>query len=481
MKTSNDQYIHRLLAGMVAFSLLSGCGSSDNDSVSAQPQFKDFYGTWDRSGYGDALVIDSDGGRFYQYTQSGCIMTDHGNNADTAALLGKASLSGNGNTLAIPAVEHAVFKQQFTRIANLPAQCNDAISVGSASATQVFDSFQQTYADYYAFFDIRGVDWNAQIAKASLVVSDGMGDEALFSALAQALAPIDDGHVQLAADDSRYRPVSVRGANRVVEQTFPLQETYPTIDAYGEALNNQYWEILGSYLDEGSVASADGALPDRMIWATLRGGRVGYLLINSMAYFAEADEGLDPQANVDRVHALMPQLLAALGNTEALIIDIRSNAGGQDDVAFAIAAYFTAERRRVGAKYSRSFSGEGPLQEAWLEPVEGYVSPYLNPVAVITSDATASAAETFTLTMKALPRVIQVGESTAGMMSDVLEKTLPNGWEIWLANEVYLDANGVSHEGTGITPDIQASAFSLDAMEQGRNAALDGALTALGF
>ena len=36
----------------------------------------------------------------------------------------------------------------------------------------------------------------------------------------------------------------------------------------------------------------------------------------------------------------------------------------------------------------------------------------------------------------------------------MLDKTLPNGWEFSLSNEIYLDNNGKNYEHTGITPDI---------------------------
>ena len=50
-----------------------------------------------------------------------------------------------------------------------------------------------------------------------------------------------------------------------------------------------------------------------------------------------------------------------------------------------------------------------------------------------------------------------IGENTAGTLSDIPGKPLPNGWEFILSNEVYLDADSVSFEGVGITPDNRCS------------------------
>jgi carboxyl-terminal processing protease len=71
----------------------------------------------------------------------------------------------------------------------------------------------------------------------------------------------------------------------------------------------------------------------------------------------------------------------------------------------------------------------------------------------VTSDMTVSAGEVLTLALRALPQVTHAGEATRGAFSDVLEKTLPNGWIVELSNEVYTDNQGIVWEGRGITPE----------------------------
>jgi len=175
----------------------------------------------------------------------------------------------------------------------------------------------------------------------------------------------------------------------------------------------------------------------------------------------------------------MSDVIDDLSDTQSLIIDLCSTGGGHDEVSIAIAGHFTDQRRLVGSKFARSYLGDTDAVEIWVEPAD--TTPYLNPVAVIGGVETASAAETFLLTMKSLPQVTLVGESSNGILSDVLEKTLPNGWEIWLANEVYLDIQGQSHEVNGVAPEVEAPVFSLEAIDTGYNPAIDAALQALGY
>jgi len=100
---------------------------------------------------------------------------------------------------------------------------------------------------------------------------------------------------------------------------------------------------------------------------------------------------------------------------------------------------------------------------------------YTSPVAVLTSDATISAAEIGTLGLRALPNTRSFGRPTYGALSDPFYYRLPNGWRGAMSNEIYRASDGQVYEGVGIPPDHlstepSASAFweTLDA--QLRNA-----------
>jgi carboxyl-terminal processing protease len=75
-------------------------------------------------------------------------------------------------------------------------------------------------------------------------------------------------------------------------------------------------------------------------------------------------------------------------------------------------------------------------------------------VIVLTSDYTVSAAETATMALRALPSTIQIGQPTRGVLSDKLEKVLPNRWTFSLSNEVYVDPKGEVFEVRGVPPDV---------------------------
>jgi C-terminal processing protease CtpA/Prc len=85
------------------------------------------------------------------------------------------------------------------------------------------------------------------------------------------------------------------------------------------------------------------------------------------------------------------------------------------------------------------------------------------------------------MAMDVLPHVTLVGENSNGILSDVLNKALPNGWELGLSNEVYADHLGVVHEVTGVPPEVNAVALSLDDLSENRDDSIDASLDTLGF
>jgi carboxyl-terminal processing protease len=93
---------------------------------------------------------------------------------------------------------------------------------------------------------------------------------------------------------------------------------------------------------------------------------------------------------------------------------------------------------------------------------------YLGPTVVLTSDVTMSAAEVLTLSLTAFPHVLHMGQSTRGGFSDVLVKTLPNGWRLTLSNEIYLTPDGRPVEGVGLEPASPLQVFPADRVWRNR-------------
>lgn len=449
---------------------LTACGeSSDNNT-----QTDKLNGSWERTGYGEVLMIENQSASFYQLSPTDCMLIDTVSVADLQSLIQNPEFD---QTLVLSEVDNSVFVQQYSRLQSLPTQCEPNNLITNSDPLTVFDYFKNSYEQFYAFFDLREVDWTETTQELEASVNTGMSDQELFITLATALSELDDGHVRIEADEQVYSPAVTRGANRVIEETFPQQSEFSDIQDYANSLNAAFWENLENYFDDGSVTSIDGALPTRFLTATINNGSTGYLMISSMAFFSPENDGLDLQANLDFVETYFPQIMSSFDNTDNLIIDIRFNSGGHDEVSFNMASYFFDQDTLVGSKYAKTPSNESGYQEAWVKGRQS--DAYLKPIVLITGEETASAAEIFTLAMTQKSNVTHIGQTTSGMLSDVLEKELPNGWTIWLANEVYQDPDGNQFESSGFIPSQAVSTFSVEAIQAGNDLAVEKALELL--
>jgi hypothetical protein len=149
--------------------------------------------------------------------------------------------------------------------------------------------------------------------------------------------------------------------------------------------------------------------------------------------------------------------MSFLANSDAVIIDLRKNGGGDPSMIQLITSYFFAEPTHLNSFYFRK---RNTTQQFWTSAhVTGKRMTDV-PVYVLTSARTFSAAEEFTYNLKNLKRATIVGETTGGgahpiepqFLADVhLLVVVPFGRAV---NPI----TGTNWEGTGVAPDIQVPA-----------------------
>ena len=220
-----------------------------------------------------------------------------------------------------------------------------------------FEALWKIIDERYCFFDYKsqeyGLDWNAVHAKYRVRVNDGMSNDQLFEVMADMLAELRDGHVNLsrAADFARY---------------WSWQEDYPA---------NLSDSLLRRYL--GTDYMIASGLQYRVL-----DDNIGYVRYES---FSDAiGEG-----NIDEV---INRLMLCRG----LIIDIRGNGGGTLTNAERLAARFTNEPVLVG--YIQHKTGPGhndfsAMEEQWINPSANL--RWQKPVCVLTNRSVYSAANEF--------------------------------------------------------------------------------------
>jgi len=357
-----------------------------------------------------------------------------------------AVIAVDGDTLTL-SVDGSLDPMIFTRRAALPDTCTTT-TAGTApdtptTARDVFDALWIAMNDHYAHFDLYDVDWDARRALAP-AHDARLNDADLRDLLMETLSGLNDGHIQLGTplgvtSPAQPPPWLPEGANR-------------------ETLTAMAYDTIGTDLTPVELtAIAYTVLPDG----------VGYVSIPYMDM--NTPFGTTSGSAMARA---FEDVATALQDTRAIILDIRYNPGGSDTVAFGIASHFVDAPRAVFTKTTRTGDSQTDPFTAAIVPYDD--TPLRQPVLLLTTELTGSAAEIFTIALRDQPNVTTMGSATSGDLSDILGVTLPNGWQLGLSHQTYLTQAGEAFEGTGIPPDI-AVPTTADTIEAGQDALLRAA------
>jgi C-terminal processing protease CtpA/Prc len=151
-----------------------------------------------------------------------------------------------------------------------------------------------------------------------------------------------------------------------------------------------------------------------------------------------------------------PKLAAAmnlLGDTDALVIDLRNNGGGDPATVALLASYLFDERTRLNDIYDR---GKDATTQYWTsDAIEGRKYGGHRKLYLLVSHDTFSAGEDFAYALKNLKRATLIGATTGGgahpgtgrRLTDHFAANVPTGRSI----------SPITHgdwEGTGVAPDL---------------------------
>jgi len=402
------------------------------------PAPRDASGIWQSRGYGWTLSIANGDLEFHERNGPFCLARVRDTNSLTDNIT-LAVTSPDGSMLTVPS-DAPGYNYIFERIDRLPEPCQRPKS--SFTPSEIIDYLDAIFTQHYPFFSLRGADWPRIVATARAKVTATTTDEQLFEITSEMLRALRDGHVTLSAVSGGRRrrfhsdadvaapplppPVDINDitplARRIADDAIGV----------GAAWTAGIGELL---LNDRSVSVEHGRILYGMI------GDVGLLTVRSM-------EGYD---GIEDIDAAMEGAMTALASAKAIILDISMNDGGEDVISARIVGRFT---NRVTAGYYKKPGDHAGSELQQIDVVPSTGRRYTGPVFMLTSRVTGSAAEIFTLAMRALPNVTHAGGRTRGNLSDMLIKSLPNGWTVSLSSEVYLDHRKRSFEWIGIPPAV---------------------------
>lgn len=332
---------------------------------------------------------------------------------------------------------------KFVRLPNQNPNCLPDQVSNTEDPVINFDHFWNIFNDYYAFFEVRNIDWSQYEGLRDQITANNF-----YDMVEDLVLLMEDGHVSIydVENDIDIQSGDVKlwerlNANLSGDYIIENQDDFVVL------ADEKLTTILSDYLGGNFEVDDSG----NIIWGLLNDD-IGYINILFMENY-----GTNFNDEISNLNAALDEMMNDLNDSgiSKLIIDIRFNDGGYDTVALDMVSRFIGQEQI-------SYSKKARLGDSFTENNSFSVVPkgnfqFTDDIVLLTSPYTVSAAELFALCLKDLPYVTIVGENTVGAFSTILTHVLPNGAEIGLSNEIYSDAQGEVFEIVGIGPENQGN------------------------
>ena len=307
-----------------------------------------------------------------------------------------------------------------------------------------FELYWNDINEHYGIFLARNFNWDSIYTAYKPLVNDNTTDDELWNTMTEMLDYLDDSHAFISNRETGDLFISGYTLNQASHNVFranPYKENYLENVAHPDTTRDPNKLVLS-----GKVKDKD----------------IGYIWLGA---FDDYDE------------YLIDDFIEEQQNYKAILLDIRSNGGGDANIAQFIASRFGDASHLTHTSQDKIGPGPNDFAEKveWYSLVDG-PQQFIKPVIVLTNRATISAAEDFLLYMKSYTHTAQIGDITAGDFSNTsMHRFLPNGWEYRYSTQMYLLPDGTSLDGVGHHPDILVK-NEMENVDAGQDLVIEAAL-----
>jgi carboxyl-terminal processing protease len=387
----------------------------------------------------------------------------------------------------------------FSQFATLRVSRADDSSLVSTTTVEgrlaVFDDVWETIQDRYYDPKFHGIDWQAKRTAFRPVAARANGSHELYEVLRQMLASLKDAHTRVYSPDEKFdwwnpRYVTVGVTTREVEGV----PTVIQIEAGSAASRTdmRQGDVIVS-IDDVPVSdfvnqrlSASGLSRDtdaryrtmatlfdgpagtsvKVTWSSRKGKKKSTVLQRYWSqralWFNNERKGKIAYLRIDaftqsvalEFAKSLPDLLEG---AEGIVLDLRSNGGGDAEAMADIASLFLEDGINLGRFADRSgaaFELQTFSKRMWRIP---RLTQIKLPLVVLTSESTSSAAEILVATLQAKRRARVIGTETCGCVLAIRNRhALPDGGILDVSEFDYRTAGGVRLEGAGVKPDSRS-------------------------
>jgi carboxyl-terminal processing protease len=319
----------------------------------------------------------------------------------------------------------------------LAAACTDRLVGAPHGATpeSLYDTIWRDFDRYYAFFDVKHIDWNEVDRRYRPQARAAKSDGQLAYVVGQMFAELRDAHVVLFV---------------------PPQTFYMSIDINAMHTWFDPRTIFSKYVTNSQMT------PSRNMRYGLIGPDVGYIWIGTFG-------GREWSAEMD-------DILATFSGVRSVILDVRNNGGGVSNTADELAGRFFDITRTVGYVHYRNgpqHSDFGALETERVGPQGAH--RFAGRLVVLANRKVVSAAEHFVLVMRSRPGCTIVGDTTIGGMGNPFIRELTNGWQYRVPQWIEYGPAHEVYEGIGIPPTLAVPHSAADSAS-GRDPQLEAAI-----
>ena len=291
-----------------------------------------------------------------------------------------------------------------------------------SNPVNVFDYLWNKVDQQYAFFDVKGVDWDSVYEVYRPKVHDEIELDSFFYVCSAILNTLQDGHTNLISnfDVSHNDSVYYRmyAEKNIDEQVVVLN--YLTVN----------------YHTTGSIAHN-----------AIRDGKVAYLRYSSFMDDISTD-------NLDYLRHIYE-------NCDGMILDLRQNGGGNILNISTLLSMFDNHGQPLYQTQIKS----GPEHDAFTELTTVYADstnyddpfidePYTKPFAVLIDRGSYSATSFFAICTMAYDNIKLFGDYSGGGLGLPNGGALPNGWTYRFSITRTIALDGGNYEN-GVPPDVR--------------------------
>lgn len=278
----------------------------------------------------------------------------------------------------------------------------------------IYDAFYSEIDEYFSFFEYIPNDFDSAYQVNRIKLEEKPTQRELINRLQELINALEDGHTDV----------------------FIGRESLSYTGWYDQYPRNQL-HSLEDYFSTYNVKNK------ALEYGTLKAGP-GYIRIKTFS-------GEVPRTDYEAID----EILSALSSSTAIIIDVRSNGGGNSLNADLIASRFN-DTERVAFRWRRRNGSNRDDFTEWRDTYTQVHSGYRydKPIAILTNRRSFSSTEWFVSLMKTMPQTTIIGDTTGGGSGNPIPRVLPNGWSLRVSNTQKMLPDGYDYQYQGIRPDI---------------------------